>query len=94
MRMSYSMPSVPLLGTGVTSTKSNKVKIKLLHRLREHYRNIRDGWHGWCPANTRHFPNAVLMLGRRRRWRANIKQHWGNAWMVPSEWHIACLLYH
>ena len=32
----------------------------------------------WLPANTRHFPNVVLTLGRRRRRRPNIKTTLGN----------------
>ena len=31
------------------------------------------------PENTRHFPNVVLMLGRRRRRRANIKTTLGKS---------------
>ena len=41
------------------------------------------GWQDWwgLPANTRHWPNVILMLGRRRRRWANIKTTLGK-WLV------------
>ena len=36
------------------------------------------------PANTRHWPNVVLMLGRRRRRRANIRATLGQCECIPA----------
>ena len=49
------------------------------------------------PANTRHWPNVVSMLGRRRRRRANIKTILGKClvfaeialkWSIYQQWQL------